>query len=170
MMRRLLAAFAALLLLSLPAVAQQRVDCQNGFWCPADHACLKDGLCGRLIAAPPGAVRMSNGNFCDPGFSESVNRPGRCIPPGAQECSDGTSCPRGTSCAASGGCEGAVGSGPVCGGTPCLPGRVCTAHGTCMNPELHHDCGNGTICTHAAVCEMPTGCAYVAPQRTRQQR
>jgi len=170
LLRALLAVLAATFLWALPASAQQRVDCGNGSWCPANHACLVGGQCGFVVDGPPGGTRTSDGNWCDPGYYESRNRPGRCIPPGYTECGSGA-CQPGTTCNHTNEtCEGGSGSGPICGGQQCMAGRVCTAHGTCMNPQLHHDCGNGTICTHASACELPRGCVYVSPQRFPQQR
>jgi hypothetical protein len=167
---RILAAFAAFLLWALPAAAQ-RVDCGNGHWCPADNACLIGGLCGRVVNEPPGAVRMSNGMFCDPGWRESTVRTGSCVPPGYTECQAGGICPNELQCTAEGGCAGGPApTGPQCGDMRCAAGRICSSRRSCMNTALLHDCGNGTLCTHAAACEMPSGCVYVSGQRTRQQR
>ena len=165
---RLLAALAALLLWAMPASAQ-RVDCGNGRFCPANHACLTDGNCARVVEVPAGATRMSNGLYCDPGWREGSLNPGKCIPPGYSECSAGGMCPNDTPCAPGGGCSGSVATGPMCRGQQCAAGRICSSAG-CMNPAILHDCGNGTICPHAAVCELPSGCVYVAPQRFPQQR
>jgi hypothetical protein len=170
-MQKLLLSFLVALvtqfLWTLPAEAQ-RVDCGNGQTCPAGNACLLNGMCARMVAEPPGAVRLSTGNFCDPGWRESTMRPGNCVPPGYIECGNGT-CPPGSRCAAGGGCDGGPPyTGPICGGNQCLEGRVCSSRGSCMNPALLHDCGNGSLCSHAAACEYPTGCVYVSGERTRQ--
>lgn len=159
------AAFAA-----APASAQGRVDCGNGYNCPADHACLLGGLCGRMIDVAPGSVRMSNGGWCDPGFRESTVRPGRCVPGSYTECASGLICPSGTQCTADGGCSGGPEpTGPMCGNARCAEGRICSSTGSCMNTAYFQDCGNGTICSKSAACEFPKGCVIVAPQRVKQQ-
>ena len=155
------------------AVGQQRgpVDCGNGFYCPAGNACLVGGLCAREADAPPGAVRLANGLWCDPGFREHEYRPGHCRPETSIACRNGLACPEGSTCAADGGCDGGPpATGPVCGAkrARCLQGRICSSRRTCMNPQYHHDCGNGTICTHATACEHPRGCVYVSGERTPQ--
>jgi hypothetical protein len=166
----LLMLLGALLLWALPASAQ-RVDCGNGKWCPKGNACLLDGMCGRQIDRPPGAVTLSNGGFCDPGHHENRYRPGSCTPPGYVDCPSGLICPPQYQCSADGlRCEGGPpATGPMCGGGQCAEGRICASTGRCMNPAIFKDCGNGTICSIHAACETPKGCAYVAPERTRQQ-
>jgi hypothetical protein len=161
---------ATLLLLAAPASAQSRVDCGNGYNCPADHACLLGGQCGRLVDAVPGSVRTSTGTWCDPGFREGTVRRGTCIPGSYSECASGMICPSGAQCSAEGRCTGGpAATGPKCGDARCAEGRICSSRGTCMNTAYFQDCGNGTICSKAAACEFPKGCALVAPERVRQQ-
>ncbi len=147
----------------------QTVDCGNGNYCPPGHACLVGGTCGLLIDAPRGATRTSTGGFCEPGYAEHQFRPGACAPTSYQQCKNGFACPPGSNCTEDGQCEGLEANGPVCGGTRCLTGRVCSSKNTCINPDLIQDCGNGkTLCTKAAACQEPSGCVYVAPERTPQ--
>ena len=162
---------AALVLLAAPASAQSRVtDCGNGYHCAADQACLLGGMCGRMIDAAPGSVRMSNGNWCDPGFRESKVRSGSCVPGSYTECASGLICPSGTQCSPDGQCSGGPPpTGPMCGNARCAEGRICSSRGTCMNTAYFQDCGNGTICSKSAACEFPKGCVIVAPERVRQQ-
>ncbi len=163
----LLATMLAMLWLS-PAGAQQRVDCGNGHYCPADNACLVGGLCGVMVDHPPGSTRTSTGEWCEPGMRESKVRPGGCIPNDYLDCRSGA-CPPGSTCGADGGCVGGPSAdGPVCGGRQCLAGRVCSSKGTCMNPAFTQDCGNGTLCTKHSACEHPSGCVFVGQGRTRQ--
>lgn len=162
---------AALVLLTAPASAQSRVtDCGNGYHCPADHSCLLGGLCGRDVEAVAGSVRLSNGKWCDPGFRESTVTRGTCMPGSYSECANGMICPSGTQCTAEGKCSGGPeATGPMCGNARCAEGRICSSRGSCMNTAYFQDCGNGTICSKAAACEMPSGCVMVAPERVRQQ-
>lgn len=161
----------ALLGLATPAWAQGKpVDCGNGFHCPARNACLLNGACGELVEGVPGSTRTSDGNWCEPGFRESKVQAGKCLPASYTECAGGLACPTGMQCAPAGGCTGGPPpTGPTCGGMRCAAGRVCSTRGTCLNPQYFQDCGNGTICTKGAACQFPSGCALVAPQRTRQQ-
>ena len=164
-------AVATALLFATPVAAQSAgaVDCGNGFYCPADNACLMGGLCAPMVDAAPGSVQTSKGNFCDPGFRESVNIPGMCIPGSYSECAGGVSCPHGTECGAEGTCTGGPPpTGPMCGGGQCAGGRICSSRNTCMNTAYFQDCGNGTICSKAAACEFPKGCVLVDSQRTKQ--
>lgn len=167
----LLTLLAALFLWAPPASAQ-RVDCGNGNWCPQGNACLIGGLCGRLVNLAPGSVRISNGTYCDPGWREHRYRPGTCLAPGYVDCTNGTMCPPpNAKCGESGACTGGPpDTGPMCGNTRCAEGRICASTGRCMNPAILQDCGNGSICSRHAACRQPSGCAYVAPERTRQQR
>lgn len=170
-MALLAALLAGLLLAAAPAAAQNSVtDCGDGYHCPAGHACLLGGQCGRLVDAVPGSVRTSTGHWCDPGFRESTVRRGSCMPGSYSECANGTICPSGTQCSADGHCTGGpAATGPVCGSARCAEGRICSSRGTCMNTAYFQDCGNGTICSKAASCEFPKGCVLVAPERVRQQ-
>ena len=164
-------ALAALVLFAAPAAAQpaNAVDCGNGYYCPADNACLVGGTCGRMVDAAPGSVQTSRGNWCDPGFRESQYQPGRCVPGSYTECPSGLSCPPGTQCGGDGTCTGGPPpTGPMCGTGQCAAGRICSSRGTCMNTQYFQDCGNGTICSKSAACEFPSGCVLVAPQRTQQ--
>jgi hypothetical protein len=169
-MKRLLVTLT-LLLLALPAAAQQRVDCGNGRFCPAGNACLMDGNCALIVQVPPGAVRMADGNYCDPGWREGFINKGRCIPPGYIECPQGGGmCPSDQTCDGSGACVGGPPpSGPMCGNVQCAAGRICSSSGRCMNTAILHDCGNGSICPHSAACEYPRGCVYVSGGRTPQR-
>lgn len=162
---------AIVLLWALPAAAQ-RVDCGNGYWCPKDNACLLNGQCGVLLDQPPGALSTSNGTFCDPGFHEHRYKPGTCVPPNYIDCTNGQICPGpNAACNADGTCGGGPPvTGPQCGSNRCSEGRICSSRGTCMNTAVFKDCGNGTICSKYSECAFPSGCAYVAPIRTRQQR
>jgi hypothetical protein len=172
-LRSILVMFAALFLWVLPASAQQRVDCGNGSWCPQGHACLVGNQCARMVDKPPGAVETSGGLFCDPGWTVGRYKADSCIPPGYVDCPNGNMCPGpNAQCADSGGCLGGPPmTGPVCGGgNQCAEGRICSSQGQCMNPAIFQDCGTGSICSHAAACTMPRGCAYVAPGRVAQQR
>jgi hypothetical protein len=163
-----LAAVFASVFFTLPAAAQS-VDCGNGAYCPAGHACLVGGTCGLLIDAPRGSIKTSTGGFCEPGYVEHRHRPGSCVPTSYQQCTNGFACPPGSTCTADGQCEGLEASGPVCGGNRCLTGRICSSKNTCINPELVQDCGTGiSLCTKAAACQEPSGCVYVAPERTPQ--
>jgi hypothetical protein len=166
----MICAFAAAAFAPQRAYAQA-VDCGNGNYCPAGHACLIGGTCGYLIDVPRGATRTSNGGFCEPGYVEHQYRPGTCAPTSYQQCKSGMSCPPGTTCTDDGRCEGLEADGPVCGTSRCLAGRMCSSKNTCFNPDLLQDCGNGkTLCTKAAACQEPSGCVYVAPERTPQRK
>jgi len=163
-------AFAAALLAS-QHVRAQAVDCGNGNYCPAGHACLMGGTCGFLIDVPRGASKTSTGGFCEPGYVEHQYRPGTCAPTSYQQCKSGMSCPPGTTCTEDGRCEGLEADGPSCGASRCLSGRMCSSRNTCFNPDLLQDCGNGkTLCTKAAACQEPSGCVYVAPERIPQRK
>jgi len=173
LVRRLL---TLLVLLALPAwtsawAEDAAVDCGNGSQCPAGNACLAGGFCAVAIDAAPGSVesKTTPGFFCEPGFRESTIQLRKCIPGGYSECSNGMTCAPGTQCAPNGGCLGGSATGPTCGGVRCLAGRICSSNNTCLNPEYFHDCGNGTICSNGAACEHPSGCVFVAPERTRQK-
>jgi hypothetical protein len=148
----------------------QNVACGNGMFCPRGNVCLMGGLCARVVDAAPGSIKISNGTYCDPGFRESKFTPGKCVPPSYTECRAGIMCAPGTTCNSQGDCDGPAATGPECGQTRCLAGRICASTGRCMNTELFQDCRNGSICSKHAACQHPTGCAYVAPQRTRQFR
>jgi hypothetical protein len=149
----------------------QTVDCGNGNYCPAGHACLIGDTCGFLIDVPRGSTRTSTGGFCEPGYTEHRFRSGTCAPTSYQQCKNGFACPPGSTCTEDGQCEGLEADGPACGGTRCITGRICSSKNTCINPDLIQDCGNGrTLCTKAAACQEPSGCVYVAPERTPQIR
>ena len=106
-MTLLAALLAGLLLAAAPAAAQNSVtDCGDGYHCPAGHACLLGGQCGRLVDAVPGSVRTSTGQWCDPGFREATVRPGSCMPGSYTECTNGLICPSGTQCSEDGQCTG----------------------------------------------------------------
>jgi hypothetical protein len=160
-------------LLAVPAVAQN-VACGNGAYCPPGNACLQGGLCGRYIDVVPGSLKMSNGKYCGPGFHEHKYRPGNCVPPGNIDCPNGSTCPPPNAvCRSDGACDGGPpATGPICkaGNPPCFEGRVCSSGGTCMNPAIAQDCGNGLLCPKTDACGFPTGCAIVAPERTKQFR
>jgi hypothetical protein len=94
---------------------------------------------------------------------------GKCLPESYSECSNGMTCPPDMQCAPSGCVGGPPPSGPQCGNVRCAAGRICSSRNTCLNPEYFQDCGNGSICSKGAACEMPSGCVFVAPERTRQQ-
>src|SRR6185503_10848554 len=97
---------------------------------PAGNVCLLNGLCGRAIDEPPGAVRLSNGLFCDPGFHENRYKPLTCTPPGYVDCPSGLSCPGPNArCSADNlKCEGGPpATGPMCGGGQCAEGRICAS-------------------------------------------
>jgi len=173
---RLIALLALLvLLLAAPSFAQDgAVDCGNGFHCPKGNACLLEGFCAVVVDVVPGSVpsKTTPGFFCEPGFRESTIQPGKCIPGSYIECPNGLTCAPGYQCAPSGGCTGGPPpTGPMCGsGLRCAEGRICSSRNTCLNPEFFKDCGNGTICTKGAACELGgSGCVAVAPERTRQQ-
>jgi hypothetical protein len=139
---------------------------------PEDNACLVGGLCARLVDTAPGSVRISNGTSCDPGWREHRFRPGTCVAPGYVDCPNGSMCPPpNAQCGQDGQCDGGPpATGPMCGDVRCAEGRICASTGRCMNTALLQDCGNGSICSRHAACQQPKGCAYVAPERTRQQR
>ena len=163
----LVATMLAMLWLS-PASAQQRVDCGNGAYCPANNACLLGGLCGVMIDRPAGSTRTSTGEWCEPGMRESRMRPGDCIPSDYVDCASGA-CPSGSMCSPDGDCAGGPpATGPVCGSWRCLAGGVCSSKGTCMNLAFAQDCGNGTLCTKHSACAYPRGCVFVSEGRTRQ--
>ena len=163
------AVFAAALY--APLAHAQTVDCGNGNFCPAGHACLVGGTCGFLIDVPRGSTKTSTGGFCEPGYVEHQFRPGACVPTSYQQCKTGFACPPGSTCTEDGQCEGLEANGPACGGNRCITGRVCSSKNTCINPDLIQDCGNGvSLCTKAAACQEPRGCVYVAPERTPQSK
>jgi hypothetical protein len=167
----IVASIAAAMLLVTQIVAQPSgtVDCNNGFYCPRDNACLVGGLCGRVVDAVPGAVRTSTGTWCDPGFRESKFKPGGCVPGSYTECSATVMCAPGDTCGTDGDCHAATTpKGPTCGKLRCHEGRICASTGRCMNTAYFQDCGNGTICSKHAGCEHPTGCVLVGPKRTKQ--
>jgi hypothetical protein len=154
-----------------PSAGAQTVDCGNGNYCPAGHACLIGGTCGYLIDVPRGSTKTSTGGYCEPGYVEHRHRPGACVPTSYQQCTTGFACPPGSTCTADGRCEGLQAEGPECGGNRCISGRVCSSKNTCINPDLIQDCGNGqSLCTKAAACQEPRGCVYVAPERTPQRK
>lgn len=167
-----IAALFMLAMLAAPAWAQNgSVSCGNGFRCPAGNACLQDGWCAVLVDSVPGSTRTSTGAWCSPGFRESTVRKGFCVPSDAVECANGLTCPADAQCTSDGGCEGGPpATGPVCGGATCMEGRICSSRNTCMDPRLLQDCGNGTICSRYAACEVPSGCVFVSPDKTRQFR
>lgn len=169
----LLAACLGVIIATGQANAQQRgpKDCGNGFYCPAGHACLLNGLCGREVAHLPGSTRTSTGEWCEPGLREHKVKRGMCIPRDYIDCPTGNSCPPGYTCSKDGGpCEGGPpATGPMCGAGQCAQGRICASSGSCMNTAYFQDCGNGKTCSKQAACEInPNGCVLVAPQRTKQ--
>ena len=170
----LLAACVSVMLATGQADAQPRgaKDCGNGFYCPAGHACLLKGLCGQEVDRLPGSTRTSNGEWCEPGLREHTVTRRTCIPRDYTDCNSGNSCPPGYRCPSSGetGCQGGPpATGPTCGAGKCAEGRLCSSRGSCMNPAYFQDCGNGTVCSKQAACEInPDGCVLVAPQRTKQ--
>lgn len=162
----------ASVLLSLPSGAQPAgtTDCGNGHYCPSGSACLMDGLCAVQIDLPPGATRMSNGRWCEPGSREGTINRGFCIPDTYTECGRGA-CRPGTTCSSEGSCIGGPpNTGPICGGVQCPADRACNSANRCYDPSRYNDCGNGDICSKAATCQYPRGCVYVASERTRQIR
>src|SRR5262249_4435634 len=149
---RVVSLTAALQLMALVAVHAQSdvVDCTNGYFCPRGNACLLGGLCAPVSPeseAPPGSVRRSTGQWCDPGFVEHKYRAGACVPSSYAQCITGMACPDGSTCSSDGkSCEGGPPpTGPTCGGNRCAAGRICSSRGTCMNTQYFQDCGNGTI-------------------------
>lgn len=163
--------FAALVLLAGPAAAQ-RVDCNNGNWCPEGNACLIGGMCAeRSSTMPPGSTRLPNGNWCMPGERQNKYAPDKCVEVSANECHDGGTCPAGTQCGAAGDCVGGPApTGPMCGQFRCSAGDICAQSvGYCINPQRSVDCGNGIICSVHAACTQNRGCAIVTGQRTRQR-
>ena len=169
-------AFAALLCWSVLATSAlaQDISCGNGSYCPPGNACLLGGWCGRIVGVPPGSVKMSNGQWCDPGFHEHKFKPGSCVPPDYVDCPNGRICPPPNAvCRSDGDCDGGPpATGPICkpGAAPCFEGRTCSSNGVCMNPQVFQDCGNGVLCSKFAACAFPTGCEMVAPERTKQFR
>jgi hypothetical protein len=155
------------MVLVAPTGADAQEDCGNGKTCPKGYACVKGGVCGPLMEAAPGSVRLPDGSWCEPGFRKHayVNK---CSPNDYTDCSDGMVCPRGATCRPGGGCDGVRLTGPMCGNSQCSEGRICSSAG-CINPTYFKDCGGGTICTHASACAEPSGCAIVGPQRIPQQ-
>jgi hypothetical protein len=152
---------------SLPANAQD-VDCGNGNVCRAGTVCVKNDQCAREISAPVGAVKISTGGFCDPGYTEHKFKKGRCVPPGYNACESGTTCAPGSTCNAEGACSGGNTDGPDCGGRNCAGGRLCGTNNTCFYPAILQDCGTGSFCANATTCTFPRGCAYVSTERTPQ--
>lgn len=167
-------AMAALLVaiasLSFVETARARVDCGNGHYCPPGNACLKDGLCGVTVEAPPGSFRTKTGTWCEPGFREHRFKPGACVPVSYSDCRNGTICPAGTTCNdADGSCDGGgTPTGPMCGNFRCEEGRICSSSGRCMNTTYFQDCGGGTICSKNKACAQGGGCAIVGIGRTQQ--
>ena len=154
---------------TMPASAQKRVDCGNGYYCPPGNACLLGGLCGVMVDHLPGSTQTSTGEWCEPGLRESTTRRGTCIPSDYVDCPSGLSCPPGYYCGQDGRCAGGpAATGPACGGGRCAAGRICASSGNCMNPAYFQDCGNGTICSKLAACEQPRGCVLVGGGRTQQ--
>jgi hypothetical protein len=166
----LIAVLAASLWMSLaPASAQLSVDCRNGSYCPSGSACLMNGMCGVMVDRLPGSTQTSTGEWCEPGLRESTSKPGTCIPKDYVDCPSGLSCPPGYYCGQDGRCAGGPpATGPMCGSGQCAAGRICASSGNCMNPAYFQDCGNGTICSKQAACELPKGCVLVGAERTRQ--
>lgn len=154
--------------LSAPALSQ--VDCRNGSYCPAGNECLKGGLCGVTVDAPPGSVRTTSGTWCEPGFREHQYKPGACSPNSYSDCRTGSICPAGTRCNdAQGTCDGGGDpKGPMCGDFRCEEGRICSSSGRCMNTTYFQDCGGGTICSKNKACGQDGGCAIVGIARTPQ--
>ena len=157
----------AFALFSMHANAQ--VDCGNGNYCREGNVCLLNGQCAPEIGAPQGSVRISTGQYCDPGYSEHRYKAGVCVPPGHSPCENGMICPPGTRCN-QGSCDGGNSDGPQCGNRRCMAGRLCGSTGSCYNPSIIQDCGTGDYCTLAATCTAPRGCAYVSPERSPQLR
>ena len=161
---------ALIVSMSFTETSLARVDCRNGKYCPDGNVCLKDGLCGVRVEAPPGSFRTQSGTWCEPGFREHKYKPGSCVPLAYSDCRNGSICPPGSYCnETKNTCDGGgPPKGPMCGNYRCEEGRICSSSGRCMNTTYYQDCGGGTICSKNKACALNGGCAIVGIGRTEQ--